>query len=191
MGVDGGWDGVTKATICLGRSCSIARWRRLMKPDFFTPTNVIEPLNSILRERKRHAHFERHLREFITERRGSIPIRRGDERQYRFRFNDPMMQPYVIVKGFIASTLVCPSGSRRLSSNIRASFCERTFARALPPLWPKAAAKVVHGARIEWGAAWHNGCPALTITRDNHRSGTRFTPRRAAGFNHQRRLHAT
>jgi hypothetical protein len=77
MGVDGGWDGVTKATICLGRSCSVARWRRLMKPDFFTPTNVIEPLNSVLRERKRHAHFERHLREFITERRGSIPIRRA------------------------------------------------------------------------------------------------------------------
>jgi hypothetical protein len=96
------------------------------------------------------------------------------------------MQPYVIVKGFIASTLVCPSGSRRLSSNIRASFCERTFARALPPLRPMAAAKVVHGARIEWGVAWHNGCLALTITRDNHRSGTRFTPRRAAGFNHQR-----
>ncbi len=26
-------------------------------------------------------------------------MRRGDERQYRFRFNDPMMQPYVIIKG--------------------------------------------------------------------------------------------
>jgi Cdc6-like AAA superfamily ATPase len=66
---------------------------------FFTPTNVIEPLNSILHERRRHAHFDRHLREFITERRGNVLIRRGDERQYRFRFSDPMMQPYVIIKG--------------------------------------------------------------------------------------------
>lgn len=66
---------------------------------FFTPTNVIEPLNSILHERKRHAHFDRHLREFISEKRGHILIRRGDERQYRFRFHDPMMQPYVIIKG--------------------------------------------------------------------------------------------
>lgn len=66
---------------------------------FFTPTSVIEPLNSLLHETRRHAHFDRHLREFISDRRGNILIRRGDERQYRFRFNDPMMQPYVIIKG--------------------------------------------------------------------------------------------
>lgn len=77
-------------------SCSLAPTD---ESGFFTPTNVIEPLNSILHERKRHAHFDRHLREFISEKRGHILIRRGDERQYRFRFHDPMMQPYVILKG--------------------------------------------------------------------------------------------
>ena len=77
-------------------SCALAQTD---ESGFFTPTNVIEPLNSILHERKRHAHFDRHLREFISERRGQILIRRGDERQYRFRFNDPMMQPYIIIKG--------------------------------------------------------------------------------------------
>jgi len=77
-------------------SCALAQTDEY---GFFIPTNVIEPLNSILRERKRHAHFDRHLREFITDKRGNILIRRGDERQYRFRFNDPMMQPYIIIKG--------------------------------------------------------------------------------------------
>lgn len=66
---------------------------------FFTPTDVIEPLTAILHKPKRHAHFERHLREFMSADRGEVLIRRGDERQYRYRFNDPMMQPYVIIKG--------------------------------------------------------------------------------------------
>ena len=77
-------------------SCALAQTD---EAGFFTATNVIEPLNSILHERKRHAHFDRHLREFISDKRGKILIRRGDERQYRFRFNDPMMQPYIIIKG--------------------------------------------------------------------------------------------
>lgn len=66
---------------------------------FFTPTDVLNPLNSILRKKKRHAHFQRHLTEFISERRGNVLVRRGSERQYRYRFTDPMMQPYVIIKG--------------------------------------------------------------------------------------------
>lgn len=66
---------------------------------FFTATSVIEPLNAIMHEKKTHGHFDRHLREFLSEKRGCVLIRRGDERQYRFRFNDPMMQPYVIIKG--------------------------------------------------------------------------------------------
>jgi Cdc6-like AAA superfamily ATPase len=77
-------------------SCALAQTD---EAGFFTPTSVIEPLNAILHQRRRHAHFDRHLREFIAEKRGNILIRRGDERQYRYRFNDPMMQPYVIIKG--------------------------------------------------------------------------------------------
>ncbi|MCB1421367.1 MAG: AAA family ATPase [Nitratireductor sp.] len=66
---------------------------------FFTPTNVIEPLSGIVGQRKQHAHFSRHLSEFISEDRGKVLMRRGHERNYRFRFRDPMMQPYVIIKG--------------------------------------------------------------------------------------------
>jgi hypothetical protein len=38
------------------------------------------------------------LAEFITDDRGKVLVRRGAERQYRFRFRDPMMQPYLIIR---------------------------------------------------------------------------------------------
>jgi hypothetical protein len=80
----------------------------------FTPTSIIEPLNTILKERRRHAHFQRHLSEFLAERRGRILIRRGDARQFRYRFADPMMQPYVIIKG-IRDGMVDETTRARLS----------------------------------------------------------------------------
>jgi Cdc6-like AAA superfamily ATPase len=65
----------------------------------FSPTSVIQPLSAILRKSVQHANFQRHLTEFISDSRGSILARRGKERQYRYRFSDPMMQPYIIIKG--------------------------------------------------------------------------------------------
>ena len=66
---------------------------------FFTPTNIVAPLSRIIGREVAHANFQRHLSEFISEDRGGMLVRRGRERQYRFRFRDPMMQPYVIIKG--------------------------------------------------------------------------------------------
>lgn len=66
---------------------------------FFSATNVIAPLSQILGREIKHANFQRHLTEFLSEARGPILIRRGSERQYRYRFFDPMMQPYILMKG--------------------------------------------------------------------------------------------
>ncbi len=77
-------------------ACALARTD---PSGFFTPTDVIEPLTGIVGQRKQHAHFSRHLSEFISEDRGQVLSRRGHVRNYRFRFRDPMMQPYVIIKG--------------------------------------------------------------------------------------------
>jgi hypothetical protein len=66
---------------------------------FFTPSSIIPPLSKILDRPVEIANFQRHLSEFISADRGAVLIRRGGERQYRFRFKDPMMQPYVIIKG--------------------------------------------------------------------------------------------
>jgi Cdc6-like AAA superfamily ATPase len=66
---------------------------------FFKATDVVEPYSAIMKDKKRIAHFEKHLRRFSSEEGGNILIKRGGERQQTFRFSDPMMQPYVIIRG--------------------------------------------------------------------------------------------
>ncbi|HWD25944.1 MAG TPA: AAA family ATPase [Rhizomicrobium sp.] len=66
---------------------------------FFTANDVVEPYTAIMGEKKRIAHFEKHLRRFSTDEGGNILIKRGGDRQQQFRFADPMMQPYVIIRG--------------------------------------------------------------------------------------------
>jgi hypothetical protein len=39
------------------------------------------------------------LRRFSSDEGGNILIKRGGDRQQTFRFSDPMMQPYVIIRG--------------------------------------------------------------------------------------------
>jgi Cdc6-like AAA superfamily ATPase len=66
---------------------------------FFTANDVVEPYSAIMKEKKRIAHFEKHLRRFSGDEGGNILIKRGGDRQQTFRFHDPMMQPYVIIRG--------------------------------------------------------------------------------------------
>lgn len=66
---------------------------------FFSATSVIAPLSIILGRPIKHANFQRHLSEFLSDARGPMLIRRGSERQYRYRFCDPMMQPYILMRG--------------------------------------------------------------------------------------------
>lgn len=66
---------------------------------FFTANDVVEPYSAIMNEKKRIAHFEKHLRRFSSDEGGNILIKRGGDRQQTFRFADPMMQPYVLIKG--------------------------------------------------------------------------------------------
>ncbi|MCK1638977.1 AAA family ATPase [Bradyrhizobium sp. 157] len=66
---------------------------------FFTANDVVEPYSAIMKEKKRIAHFEKHLRRFSSEEGGFILHKRGGDRKQQFRFKDPMMQPYVIIRG--------------------------------------------------------------------------------------------
>lgn len=66
---------------------------------FFTANDLVEPYSALLKEKKRIAHFEKHLRRFSGDEGGNVLVKRGGERQQRFRFRDPMMQPYVIIRG--------------------------------------------------------------------------------------------
>ncbi len=77
-------------------SCALAETD---ESGFFTPSKALGPFSHIIGDPRKHAHIQRHLSEFITNRRGDILIRRGLPRQYRYRFSDPLMQPYIIIKG--------------------------------------------------------------------------------------------
>jgi Cdc6-like AAA superfamily ATPase len=66
---------------------------------YFLPVAVCDPLSKILGKRVEIATFKQHLNKFAGVDRGGVLVRKGKERAFRFRFSDPMMQPYVIMSG--------------------------------------------------------------------------------------------
>lgn len=66
---------------------------------YFVPASVLDPLEKIRGRPMSIAQYRNHLAEFATEKRGRILQRVGQERAYRYRFRDPAMLPYVLMKG--------------------------------------------------------------------------------------------
>jgi hypothetical protein len=81
---------------------------------FFAPNAIVKPLTDILLRPVQIATFQRHLKEFASPYRGDILQQRGKPRAYRFRFKDPMMQPYIIMKGIVDGTI--PKSARAILS---------------------------------------------------------------------------
>lgn len=67
---------------------------------FFAPADVRDPLSKIMRKAYDIPAFARHLNDFCDPARGPIFQKTGTARRYRFRFKNPLMQPFVILKGF-------------------------------------------------------------------------------------------
>ena len=81
---------------------------------WFMPSAVVEPMSNILRRPIAIANFQDTLRDFV-ERRGCVLQRTGEPRNYRFRFANPAMQPYVIMRG-ISDGIIDEKAKRALSS---------------------------------------------------------------------------
>jgi Cdc6-like AAA superfamily ATPase len=71
----------------------------------FRPGDVREPLSRILGKPTKTASFARHLDELAEGSRGGVLEKRGTGRTSRFRFADPLLQPYVAMQG-VAQGLV-------------------------------------------------------------------------------------
>ena len=75
----------------------------LVKPDddsgYFAPAAVLEPLEKVLGKPMSISQYRNHLSEFSTDKRGKILQRHGQERGFRYRFQDPRMLPYVLMNG--------------------------------------------------------------------------------------------
>lgn len=52
-----------------------------------------------MKEKKRIAHFDKHLRRFSSDAGGNILIKRGGDQQQRFCFSGPVMQSHVNIRG--------------------------------------------------------------------------------------------
>ena len=67
---------------------------------FFTAAAVRGPLRVVAeRPDLDIPNFSRHLKEMSEERRGCILLREGETRRLRYRFVNPLMRPYVIMRG--------------------------------------------------------------------------------------------
>ncbi len=66
---------------------------------FFPPSNVRGPMSQIMRKPYGIAAFSRHLHALCERERGEVLQKRGSPRKFLFRFRDPLMQPYVVMRG--------------------------------------------------------------------------------------------
>jgi AAA ATPase-like protein len=67
---------------------------------YFAAADVRGPLRLITGKQYDIPNFARHLKELSEPGRGDMLQRTGEKRRLRYRFNGPMMRPYVVMRGF-------------------------------------------------------------------------------------------
>jgi Cdc6-like AAA superfamily ATPase len=94
-------------------ACALASHDEL---GYFAAASVRDPLRRITSKKYEIPSFARHLNEFCDDKRGGILHRIGVKRRYRFRFANPLMQPFVIMKG-LADGLLTQELLRRIEQD--------------------------------------------------------------------------
>jgi AAA ATPase domain len=69
----------------------------------FSPSDVRAPYSRIIKEEVDIDRFNPQLTTLATTR--DILVREGEERRWRYRFRDPLMEPYVLLDGLQAGTI--------------------------------------------------------------------------------------
>ena len=77
-------------------ACALAEIDEL---GYFLPSAVREPMSVLMGKYYDIPSFARHLYDFTDKERGPVLERTGTERKYRYRFENPLLQPYVIMRG--------------------------------------------------------------------------------------------
>lgn len=78
-------------------ACALAKSDDL---GYFAPADIRDALNKITNKNYDIASFSRHLSDFCDASRGFILQKTGKKHRFRFRFANPLMQPYVTMQGF-------------------------------------------------------------------------------------------
>jgi hypothetical protein len=71
----------------------------------FSAARVEGPLSHILNRPMKAPSFSFHLNELCTHERGNILEKAGTRSHFRFRFIEPMMQPFIIIKSLSAEII--------------------------------------------------------------------------------------
>lgn len=72
---------------------------------YFQAVDVSDPLSEILGRTVQIATFNSHLTEFCSDKRAKTLDRTGSPRQYRYRFRDPLLPPYIVIRGVSEKTI--------------------------------------------------------------------------------------
>jgi Cdc6-like AAA superfamily ATPase len=86
---------------CAITACTVAE----ESMGYFQAVSIQGPLESILKRPVQIATFNSHLTDFASDKREKILERTGAARGYRYRFRDPLMPPFVIMKGLSAGKI--------------------------------------------------------------------------------------
>ena len=95
-------------------ACAFAKTDEL---GYFSASAVRAPLQNITERTYDIPNFARHLKEFASSNRGNIIERTGPPKRLRYRFNNPLMRPYVILKS-VADGLIAMSEVDVISSAV-------------------------------------------------------------------------
>lgn len=77
-------------------SCALAKSDEL---GYFSAANVRGPMSRIMGRPYDIPAFSQHLNDFCDGKRGAVLQKIGHPRRYRFRFVNPLMEPFVVMKG--------------------------------------------------------------------------------------------
>lgn len=77
-------------------ACAMAKQDNL---GYFAAVDVRQPLSNIMKKSYDIPAFSQHLNKFCEVERGPVLQRTGTVRRYRFRFVNPLLQPYVLMDG--------------------------------------------------------------------------------------------
>ena len=86
-------------------ACAITAAKSTDSMGYFNPAAISGPLAAILGKNVTVATFNSHLSDFMQPKRGQILERSGQARSYRYRFQDPLVVPYVFMTSVTAGLL--------------------------------------------------------------------------------------
>lgn len=85
-------------------ACALARTDEL---GYFAPGDVREPMSRIMGRAYDTPNFARHLNDFCGDERGRILQKTGVPHRFRYRFGNPLLQPYILMDGLQRGFLSC------------------------------------------------------------------------------------